>query len=116
MDIEELTIGVRAYNALKNAGIDTVEDLCLFTGEQLMHLGSFGRKSLEDVQCALAEHSLSLSTMDQPIRGCLFHFPAQAGGLTWALARPTATAKAWRDTARASSLEFRNLCSYWPRV
>ena len=60
MDIEELTIGVRAYNALKSAGIDTVEDLCLFTGKQLMHLGSFGRKSLEDVECALAEHSLSL--------------------------------------------------------
>ncbi|MBV8905419.1 MAG: hypothetical protein JOZ22_17455 [Acidobacteriia bacterium] len=60
MDIEELTIGVRAYNALKSAGIDTVEDLCLFTGKQLMHLGSFGRKSLEEVQYALTEHSLSL--------------------------------------------------------
>jgi hypothetical protein len=62
MDIEQLVMGARAYKALKGAGIDTVEDLCLFTGEQLMHLGNFGKKSLEDVQCALAEHSRSLHT------------------------------------------------------
>lgn len=60
MNIEELVMGARAYNALKGAGIDTVEDLCLFTGEQLMRLGNFGRKSLDDVQTALSEHSLSL--------------------------------------------------------
>ncbi len=62
MDIEELVVGTRAYNVLKGAGIDTVEDLCLFTGEQLMHLGNFGQKSLDDVQRALSEHSLSLHT------------------------------------------------------
>ena len=62
MNIEELVMGARAYNALKGAGIDTVEDLCLFTGEQLMRLGNFGRKSLDDVQTALSEHSLSLHT------------------------------------------------------
>ena len=78
MDIEELTIGVRAYNALKNAGIDTVEDLCLFTGEQLMHLASFGRKSLEDVQCALTEHSLSLHTGPADTR-LLISFPGAGG-------------------------------------
>jgi hypothetical protein len=62
MNIEELVVGARAYNVLKDAGIDTVEDLCLFTGEQLMRLGNFGRKSLDDVQSALSEHSLSLHT------------------------------------------------------
>lgn len=59
MNIEELVVGARAYNVLKDAGIDTVEDLCLFTGEQLMRFGKFGRKSLDDVQSALSEHSLS---------------------------------------------------------
>jgi Bacterial RNA polymerase, alpha chain C terminal domain len=62
MDIEELVMGARAYNVLKDAGIETVEDLCLLTGEQLMHLGNFGRKSLEDVERALSEHALSLQT------------------------------------------------------
>ena len=59
ISIEELVVGARAYNVLKDAGIDTVEDLCLFTGEQLKRLGNFGRKSLDDVQSALSEHSLS---------------------------------------------------------
>jgi hypothetical protein len=31
MNIEELVVGARAYNVLRDAGIDTVEDLCLFT-------------------------------------------------------------------------------------
>jgi hypothetical protein len=62
MNIEEVVMGARAYNVLKDAGIDTAEDLCLFTGEQLMRLGNFGRKSLDDVQSALSEHSLSLHT------------------------------------------------------
>ena len=68
MNIEELVVGARAYNVLKGAGIDTVEDLCLFTGEQLMRFGKFGRKSLDDVQSALSEHSL-LSIPDQPTPG-----------------------------------------------
>jgi Bacterial RNA polymerase, alpha chain C terminal domain len=60
MDIEELDLGARAYGVLKCAGIDTVEDLCRFTGHQLMHLGNFGKKCLEEVRSALEEHSLSL--------------------------------------------------------
>lgn len=60
MDIEKLDVSARAYTVLKGAGIDTIEDLCLFTGQQLMHLGNFGQKSLDDVQRALSEHSLSL--------------------------------------------------------
>jgi len=60
MKIEELDVGARAYGVLKGAGIDTVEDLCLFTGEQLTHLGNFGKKSLDEVRGALEEHSFSL--------------------------------------------------------
>lgn len=60
MDIEELPLGTRAYGVLKDAGIDTVEDLCLFTSEQLLHLGNFGQKCLAEVKNALKERSLSL--------------------------------------------------------
>jgi hypothetical protein len=34
--------------------------VCLLTGEQLLGLGNFGKKSLEDVRTALQQHSLSL--------------------------------------------------------
>ena len=60
MDIDELELGARAYGVLKEAGIDTVEDLCLFTAEQLLHLGNFGQKSLDEVVRTLKERSLSL--------------------------------------------------------
>jgi hypothetical protein len=60
MDIEELEVSNRAYTVLKGAAIDTVEDLCLLTGEQLMRLGNFGKKSLDEVRLALEQHSLSL--------------------------------------------------------
>ena len=60
MDIEELEVSNRAYTVLKGAAIDTVEDLCLFTGEQLMRLGNFGKKSLDEVRRAL-ERTLAFS-------------------------------------------------------
>jgi Bacterial RNA polymerase, alpha chain C terminal domain len=60
MEIEALEIGARAYNVFKSAGIDTVEDLCLLTAQQLLGLGNFGKKSLQDVIQVLEAHSLSL--------------------------------------------------------
>jgi hypothetical protein len=60
MEIEELALGARAYNVLKNAGIDTVEDLCLLTALQLLGLENFGKKSLQDVIQVLEGHSHSL--------------------------------------------------------
>jgi len=62
MKVEELEVSARVYNALKNASIDTVEDLCRLTGEQLMKLSNFGKKSLDELRRALAQHSLSLHT------------------------------------------------------
>jgi hypothetical protein len=60
MEIEALELGARAYNVLKNAGVDTVEDLCLLTAQQLLGLGNFGKKSLQDVIQVLEAHSHSL--------------------------------------------------------
>ncbi len=74
MDIEQLEVSNRAYTVLKGAGIDTVEDLCLFTGEQLMRLGNFGKKSLAEVRSALEGHTLSLHTGPADAR-LLLSFP-----------------------------------------
>ena len=75
MDIDELPLGTRAYGVLKKAGVDTVEDLCLFTAEQLLHLGNFGQKSLDEVEQALQERSLCLHTRVGRSAACPFVCP-----------------------------------------
>ena len=59
MTIEELELSVRAYNCLKRAGIDTVEDLTSKTEEDMIKVRNLGKKSLEEVIQKL--HSLGLT-------------------------------------------------------
>ena len=47
MNIDELELSVRSYNCLKRAGINTVEELCNRTSEDMMKVRNLGRKSLE---------------------------------------------------------------------
>ena len=49
MNIDELELSVRSYNCLKRAGINTVEELCNRTSEDMMKVRNLGRKSLEEV-------------------------------------------------------------------
>ena len=49
MNIDELELSVRSYNCLKRAGINTVEELCSKTSEDMMKVRNLGRKSLEEV-------------------------------------------------------------------
>lgn len=49
MTIEELDMSVRAFNCLKRAGIDTVEDLINRTEEDMIKVRNLGKKSLEEV-------------------------------------------------------------------
>ena len=49
MNIDELELSVRSYNCLKRAGINTVEELCSRTSEDMMKVRNLGRKSLEEV-------------------------------------------------------------------
>jgi len=49
MSIDELELSVRSYNCLKRAGINTVEELCNRTSEDMMKVRNLGRKSLEEV-------------------------------------------------------------------
>ena len=47
--IEELELGVRSYNCLKRAGVQTVGDLLQKSESELNAIPNFGRKSIEEV-------------------------------------------------------------------
>ena len=65
MNIDELELSVRSYNCLKRAGINTVEELCNCTSEDMMKVRNLGRKSLEEVLSKLKELGLSLNLGDE---------------------------------------------------
>src|ERR671933_562087 len=58
--IEELELGVRSYNCLKRAGIQTVGDLIQKSESELNAIPNFGRKSIEEVKETLEARGLSL--------------------------------------------------------
>ncbi len=65
MNIDELELSVRSYNCLKRAGINTVEELCNKTADDMMKVRNLGRKSLEEVLGKLNELGLQLRTGDE---------------------------------------------------
>lgn len=62
MSIDELELSVRSYNCLKRAGINTVEELCSKTPEEMMKVRNLGKKSLDEVLEKLDELGLKLNT------------------------------------------------------
>jgi DNA-directed RNA polymerase subunit alpha len=68
MKIDELELSVRSYNCLKRAGINTVEELCSKTPDEMMKVRNLGRKSLEEVLAKLKELGLSLSQGEELIQ------------------------------------------------
>jgi DNA-directed RNA polymerase subunit alpha len=58
--IEELELGVRSYNCLKRAGIQTVGDLVQKSDSELAAIPNFGRKSIEEVKETLDARGLAL--------------------------------------------------------
>ena len=65
MNIDELELSVRSYNCLKRAVINTVEELCSKTPDDMMKVRNLGRKSLEEVLAKLKELGLSLSDQEE---------------------------------------------------
>lgn len=65
MNIDELELSVRSYNCLKRAGINTVEELCNKTADDMMKVRNLGRKSLEEVLGKLNELGLQLRAGDE---------------------------------------------------
>ena len=67
MSIDELELSVRSYNCLKRAGINTVEELCNRTPEDMMKVRNLGRKSLEEVLAKLKELGLELNKSEEEV-------------------------------------------------
>jgi DNA-directed RNA polymerase subunit alpha len=58
--IEELELGVRSYNCLKRAGIQTVGDLIGKSEGELAAIPNFGKKSIDEVVETLSQRGLTL--------------------------------------------------------
>ena len=58
--IEELELGVRSYNCLKRAGIQTVGDLISKSEAELNAIPNFGKKSIDEVIETLHSRGLNL--------------------------------------------------------
>ncbi len=65
MNIDELELSVRSYNCLKRAGINTVQELCNKTPDDMMKVRNLGRKSLEEVIAKLKELGLSFKDAEE---------------------------------------------------
>lgn len=61
MNIDELELSVRSFNCLKRAGINTVQELCSKTPDEMMKVRNLGRKSLDEVLEKLKELGLKLN-------------------------------------------------------
>ena len=60
MSIEDLELSVRSSNCLRRAGINTVEELCNKTSDDMMKVRNLGKKSLDEVLLKLKEMGLHL--------------------------------------------------------
>lgn len=49
MNLDELELSVRAYCSLKRAGINTTEDLCNMTVDDMCKVRNLGRRCLQEV-------------------------------------------------------------------
>ena len=49
MKLDGLDLSVRAYNCLRRAGVNSTEDLCDKTPEDLMRVRNLGRRCLEEL-------------------------------------------------------------------
>lgn len=62
MLVEDLDVGVRAYNCLKAENIITVDELCKWSERRLLNVPNMGRKSLNEIKEQLAKHGRQLAS------------------------------------------------------
>lgn len=65
MTIEELDLSVRAFNCLKRAGINTVDDLINKSEEEMMKVRNLGKKSFDEVKEKLRSLGFNLSSEEE---------------------------------------------------
>lgn len=63
--IEELELSVRAYNCLKRAGINTIDELVHRTELEMFRVRNLGKKSLDEVKHKLGALDLSLKALEE---------------------------------------------------
>jgi len=61
LTIDDLELSVRAYNCLKRASINTMQELLMKSEHELLNIKNFGRKSAEEVILKLKEAGLNLA-------------------------------------------------------
>jgi DNA-directed RNA polymerase subunit alpha len=61
MYLDTLNLSVKTYNYLKRAGIDTVENLCDMTEDDMMRVRNLGRKSLQETIGVMKDRGLKFS-------------------------------------------------------
>ena len=64
--LQELDFSVRAHNALRAAGVETLDALCAMTPKELARLENVGRLTVTNINEVLAEHGLSLRPEPSP--------------------------------------------------
>ena len=64
MSIDDLELSVRAYNCLKRAAINNVQDLVNKSENDMMKIRNLGRKSLKEVMDKIKEMGLSFRNDD----------------------------------------------------
>jgi DNA-directed RNA polymerase subunit alpha len=65
LPIEELELSVRSFNCLKRAGINTIDDLCARTENDMVKVRNLGKKSLEEVKQKLGALGLALAEPEE---------------------------------------------------
>lgn len=60
MSIDDLDLSVRSNNCLRRAGINTIEELCQKSEEDMMKVRNLGKKSLDEIKKKLLDLGLSL--------------------------------------------------------
>ena len=64
MSIDELEFSVRAYNCLKRANINTLQDLTQKSENEMMKIRNLGKKSLKEVIDKVKEMGFSFRNDD----------------------------------------------------
>ena len=62
ISLKDLNLSVRAYNCLRRAGIDTTEELCSRTSNQMIRIRDLGRKTLEEIIEKMEQNGLKFRT------------------------------------------------------
>ncbi len=64
-DIAQLKLGIRAYNCLKRAGINSLGDLADMTEKRLRKVRNLGKSSFEEIVTKMQEYGIYLKTEEE---------------------------------------------------